>query len=153
MSKYTFAGPAPGVCRQCSVATGVNKLTGSSGPHTYLCDLCIEASAEKIPRIHKAMTNSLMRQTEERQNSQERVQQLAAAEYEGALAETRQLILSINSVIGEPSNNTEHRLKRATQIGMEISKELKLSTNRAARQKRFNQQIKSLMIEHGSFNI
>jgi response regulator RpfG family c-di-GMP phosphodiesterase len=94
-----------------------------------------------------------MRQTEERQNSQERVQQLAAAEYEGALAETRQLILSINSVIGEPSNNTEHRLKRATQIGMEISKDLKLSTNRAARQKRFNQQIKSLMIEHGAFNI
>ena len=154
MSKYTFAGPAAGICRQCSVTTGTNLLTSSSGPHTYLCDFCIEASADKIPLIHKAMTRSLMRRTEEAKNSRERVQWLAAVEYEEALAETQGLIDTINSTITRlPSNNTEQRLKKATEIGMNIGKNLKLSSNKAVRQKRLNQQIKTLMIKHGAFNL
>lgn len=154
MNNYFFAGPTLSTCKQCSVTTGVNKLSSPSGPHIYLCDFCIEAAAESMPRIHKSMTNSLIKQTEEAKKSQKRIQLLAVVEYEDALKATQELINSINSTITrEPRNRTETRLKKATEIGMGISKNLKLPSNRAIRQKKLNQQIKILMIKHGAFNI
>jgi len=154
MNNYFFVGPAAGVCGQCSVTTGVNKLSSPSGPHIHLCDFCIEDAAESMPGVHKSMTNSLMRQMKEAQGSKERIQLLALVEYESALKITQGLIDSINMTItGTPHNNTECRLKKATEIGMGISKTLKLPSNRAIRQKKLNQQIKMLMIKHGAFNI
>lgn len=154
MNNYFFIGPTLSACMQCSVSTGVNKLSSRTGPHIYLCDFCIEAAAESMPRIHKSMTSSLMMQMEGAKKSQERIQLLAIVEYEDALKATQELINSINSTItGGPRDRTETRLKKATEIGMGISKTLKLPSNRAIRQKKLNQQIKMLMIKHGEFNI
>ena len=155
MIDYFFVGPVMGsVCEHCSVTTGVNELSSSSGSNIYLCDFCIEVAAESMPRIHKSMTTSLMSQAEEGKKSQKRIQLLAVTEYAEAMVVTQDLINKIsNTITGEPCNRTEIRLKTAAQIGMGIGKNLKLPSNRAIRQKKLNQQIKMLMIKHGAFNI